>query len=85
MAGWRDSALCRQVDSELFFSNSPTDQRHAKRVCASCPVRAQCLEYALVALPHGVAGGLTASQRRKLRTSRQRDVVAAWVDQVVAA
>jgi hypothetical protein len=36
-------------------------------VCAVCPVRAECLEFALRALPYGIAGGLTPAERRGLR------------------
>jgi hypothetical protein len=42
----------------------------AKVVCADCPVVAQCLAFSLVALPEGVAGGLTATERRELRAHR---------------
>jgi len=72
MAGWRESALCRQVDTELFFSDNHGDQRRAKGVCAGCCVRMQCLDFAIVALSHGVAGGLTAHERTKLRRAQRR-------------
>lgn len=45
----------------------------AVRVCRGCPVRTQCLEFALSArLDYGVWGGLTEQERRSLRRSRQR-------------
>jgi len=76
MAGtnWRERAVCRRVDPELFFPTAePGTPRHdrqvsdAKRVCGICPVRAECLDWALVELPYGVAGGLTEAERRALR------------------
>jgi DNA-binding NarL/FixJ family response regulator len=70
-------ALCAQVDPELFFpDNGGAHARGAKRVCAACPVTAQCLDYALeLEAQQGVAvwgvwGGTTEMQRR---TMRRRD------------
>jgi WhiB family redox-sensing transcriptional regulator len=70
---WRHRAACRGEDPELFFPVSElgpgarqTDD--AKAVCARCPVRAQCLEYALDnGLDHGIFGGTTEAERRMLR------------------
>jgi WhiB family redox-sensing transcriptional regulator len=66
--GWRDDALCRQVDPELFFPrvNRPTTAQ-AKQVCRRCPVRGECLAEALRRRErYGVWGGLTAAERRAL-------------------
>ena len=42
-------------------------ERQAKQVCAACPVRAECLDYALrVNEPLGVWGGLDPIERRTL-------------------
>ena len=72
---WRAAAACGDVDPELFFPAAASGVTYAlqvaeaKRVCAGCPVRAECLAYALDHLPDGVAGGLNAAERRALRTS----------------
>ncbi len=39
----------------------------AKAVCARCPVRAACLDEALIRIPYGIAGGLTPEERRGRR------------------
>ncbi len=44
---WQDQALCSQVDSEVFFPERGQPGHAAKRVCGLCPVRAECLAYAL--------------------------------------
>jgi WhiB family redox-sensing transcriptional regulator len=44
----------------------------AKAICARCPVIAECLSFALVAVPEGIAGGLTVEERRGLRAQRRR-------------
>ena len=67
---WMDSALCSEVDGELWFPAKGESVVPAKSVCAACDVRAVCLEYAL---DHpelrGIWGGQTEAQRR---TTRQR-------------
>lgn len=70
---WRAAAVCAQTDPELFFPEAIEFSRAyelqvaaAKRVCAGCPVRAECLAFALRALPFGVAGGLAPEERRGL-------------------
>jgi hypothetical protein len=69
---WRDQAACRKVDPELFFPVEETaaacaqQVAAAKAVCARCPVRRQCLDDALTRQPYGIAGGLTANERRRM-------------------
>ncbi|MBN9113179.1 MAG: WhiB family transcriptional regulator [Pseudonocardia sp.] len=76
---WRADALCGRVDPELFFPTAEDGPLYeaqvaaAKRVCAGCPVRARCLDYALTALPDGIAGGTTPEERAKLRRRTVRD------------
>lgn len=72
MAGWRDQALCRDVDPELFFPvgtgrSAQRQTAQAKAVCTGCPVVAQCLAFALAHLSEGVAGGTTPAERTALR------------------
>lgn len=67
---WRERALCREVDTEVFFPDKGGSTREAKRVCATCEVRTQCLDYALQRDERfGIYGGLSERERRKLRRS----------------
>lgn len=71
--GWRDAALCREVDPDLFFPDGNVGRgpyraqvAAARSICARCPVRAVCLDWAaesLDGLPYGVAGGMTDLER----------------------
>jgi WhiB family redox-sensing transcriptional regulator len=67
---WWDLAACRNAEPELFFPISATQAsqatvERAKRVCGSCPVRSQCLRYALRhRQEQGIWGGLTEDERR---------------------
>lgn len=56
---WRKRAQCRDRDPEMFFAEGHRTVKAAKAVCRSgCPVRAQCLAYALDSRqPYGVWGG----------------------------
>lgn len=62
---WADEARCRGVDPELFFARALSEARPAIKVCARCPVKEPCLDYAIAHdIDHGVWGGLTERQRR---------------------
>jgi WhiB family transcriptional regulator, redox-sensing transcriptional regulator len=65
---WQDLALCAQTDPEAFFPEKGGSTREAKRVCRSCEVRQECLEYALEHDERfGIWGGLSERERRRLK------------------
>lgn len=67
---WRKLAACLGTDPDLFFpvgSEGPAAAQadEAKQVCRSCPVRRQCLDWALRhSQGYGVWGGMTQEERR---------------------
>ncbi|MHB1235530.1 MAG: WhiB family transcriptional regulator [Microbacteriaceae bacterium] len=66
--GWQSDALCAQTDPEAFFPEKGGSTRDAKKICTSCEVKHQCLEYALQNDERfGIWGGLSERERRKLR------------------
>lgn len=65
MSMWRDDALCRAANPALFFDDAHINE--ALAWCHACPVTEQCLKDALSRNDEGVAGGLTATERRRLR------------------
>jgi WhiB family redox-sensing transcriptional regulator len=68
LLGWQERALCAQTDPEAFFPEKGGSTREAKKVCASCEVRADCLDYALANDERfGIWGGLSERERRKLK------------------
>lgn len=79
---WRLGAACRApgVDTGVFFA--PPSEGHlaraarestAKAVCAACPVRLRCADYAVAHREsYGVWGGLTERERRDLRQRARR-------------
>lgn len=65
---WQTDALCSQTDPEAFFPEKGGSTRDAKRICTSCEVRGECLEYALANDERfGIWGGLSERERRKLK------------------
>ena len=69
---WRGSALCAQVGGDLWFPDKGENAVDAKRVCARCPVRRECLDEALTRCSwddqYGVRGGLSPRERDRIRT-----------------
>ena len=65
---WQAEALCAQTDPEAFFPEKGGSTRDAKRVCVVCPVREECLQYAMDNDERfGIWGGLSERERRRLR------------------
>jgi WhiB family transcriptional regulator, redox-sensing transcriptional regulator len=68
-----DHGACQAAEPELFFPLSAAGPAvaqvaAAKAVCRGCPVRAECLDYAMqTAQDHGIWGGTTEEERRQAR------------------
>ena len=78
---WELHAACRGSSAGLFMppiGRETGDERRlreqaAKNICARCPVRSECLEYALrVQEPIGIWGGLNETERRELPAATPR-------------
>jgi len=76
---WMQRARCREVPPNTFFPSDGLGVEVAKTVCDGCTVTEPCLEYALEQrIEHGVWGGCSERQRRRIRRERrQLEVVAA--------
>ena len=69
---WRYRSACKEpeVDPRWWFPDVESKQHSGKAlvVCAACPVRVECLEYALSdSMMDGICGGATFKERRKMR------------------
>lgn len=70
---WRHLSACRGVDPDIFYPANEDEAEAAKSVCAACPVRQPCLEYALTSRERdGVWGGATEKERRRLLRQRRK-------------
>lgn len=78
---WMDRAICASIGSEIFFpvERDETEStaghqprvylsaREAKKVCAMCPVAAECVEFALTnRIEHGIWGGYTGGELARM-------------------
>ena len=79
MEAWQVRAACRGPQAVIFYPPSNFERKEerrrreakAKDICRTCPVRADCLEYALmIREPHGIWGGLNEAERRAILVER---------------
>lgn len=79
---WRQRAACRGTGWDLWFAppNTPSASsleqrrvRDASAICLGCPVRQECLDYALEhSIWYGIWGGMTERERRNLAHNERR-------------
>lgn len=64
---WAAFAACREADPEIFFGGSESDIDAAVRICKTCAVAGECLDWALdMRIRYGVWGGATERERRRI-------------------
>lgn len=76
---WAQDALCAQTDPDLWYPElgGHAQAALARRICRACPVRAECLDYALAGadtwngLTTGIWGGTTPRERARIRRARK--------------
>jgi WhiB family redox-sensing transcriptional regulator len=70
---WQAAGACVSADPEIFFpvsagGASARQIEQARRVCARCPVRRECLDWAMSSGEmHGIWGGTTPEDRTRVR------------------
>ena len=74
---WMGRGNCRDEPPARFFPSDGVGVDAARQVCATCPVKAPCLEYALRnRIDHGVWGGASERERRRILAQRRREAAA---------
>lgn len=72
---WSSAAACRGAEAALFYPSDPSERKEdrlerevlAKRICAGCAVRDECLRAAIDRHEsYGIWGGLNELERRAL-------------------
>jgi WhiB family redox-sensing transcriptional regulator len=75
---WMAEGLCADKHPSFFFPSDGVGVEKARKVCNECPMQATCLEYALRnRIDHGVWGGTSERQRRRILRERRERVAAA--------
>ena len=69
---WHSRGRCTGEDPEAFFPSHGDPGTGARRVCAACSVRDECLSYATAADEFGIWGGLDQQERRNLNRRQRR-------------
>jgi WhiB family transcriptional regulator, redox-sensing transcriptional regulator len=70
---WAVRAACAGGDPDLWFPERGESRQLAKAVCEGCPVRVECLDYAVRwRIVFGVWGGLSEGERRRLYDTVER-------------
>jgi WhiB family redox-sensing transcriptional regulator len=80
---WQSQGACLHADPDVFFpisfgGASATQIRTARAICSGCPVRSECIDFALEHREiQGIWGGTTDDERKKLRRARARSAAGA--------
>ncbi|MFZ1490854.1 MAG: WhiB family transcriptional regulator [Ilumatobacteraceae bacterium] len=72
---WMANGACRNYPPAVFFPSDGVGVDRARKICATCPVVAECLEHALdERIDHGVWGGCSERERRRIAKRRRLTV-----------
>jgi len=75
---WMAEGLCRMFPPASFFPSDGVGVDKARKICAGCPVKETCLDHALDnRIEHGVWGGASERERRRILKRRRLEVAAA--------
>ena len=75
---WMAQGNCATHPPAIFFPSDGVGVEVARRICDGCPVQERCLEYALRnRIDHGVWGGCSERQRRRILRARREAVAGA--------
>lgn len=73
-ADWPQFAACKDKPPKWWFpddSRTPMNAMKAKEVCAGCPVREECLQFAITThQEYGIWGGMERRERKSQRKYR---------------
>lgn len=74
---WMARGNCAEESPARFFPSDGVGVEAARRICATCPVKQECLEHALVnRIDHGVWGGASERERRRILKRRRMAALA---------
>lgn len=74
---WMAKGRCSELPPAMFFPSDGVGVEIARRLCADCPVKEPCLEYALAErIDHGVWGGASERERRRILKRRRLEAQA---------
>lgn len=76
---WVTEAACNIDDSDKYFVAKTESTAEPKKICSTCPVRKECLSFALVNnLKYGVWGGMSYHERKAIPQFMKDDLIAQY-------
>lgn len=67
---WRSQAACIDMDGAIFYPDAPSPKaaymEAIRRVCFACPVRRECLTWAMRHERYGIWAGLSEAERQSV-------------------
>jgi len=74
---WKNQAKCKEtIDVNFFFPNNYREGVRAREFCKDCQVKQECLDYSIaMGLDHGIWGGASERERRKIRRENKKSIV----------
>jgi WhiB family redox-sensing transcriptional regulator len=72
LGDWQSRGSCVGEDPEIFFPVHGAPASKARKICAACPVKDRCLQYAIDADEFGIWAGLDQDERRNSRRRQRR-------------
>jgi WhiB family transcriptional regulator, redox-sensing transcriptional regulator len=69
-----ENPLCRETSPESFYPDKGEDKTHirlVRSICGRCSHQAECAEWGITKEAHGIWGGLSPSERRRIRMKRR--------------
>lgn len=67
-ADWKNEGVCADMDPNIWFPEHGQNTLRARKICSECPVRAHCLEFAVMTnQKYGVWGGASEDEREVIR------------------
>ena len=72
---WMGRASCKNLDVEMFFPKRGLPKKEVVRICGACPVREECLSFAVLnGERQGMWGGLTSGARRGMYSKIKKEI-----------
>lgn len=73
-ARWNEAGACFGMDTNIFYPERGWSAAPAKRICSDCPIRLECLSWAMEHTQRiGIWGGLNENERDRLRGRMNRE------------
>lgn len=71
---WMTQARCKGMTDLFFNEGNVAFVREAKHICASCPVKKECLGFAMRNDDQGIWAGTSTRERERIRRALRKNI-----------